>query len=201
MARGRLLGKLMPLPSPLPHTLTMDIILELKWPFCYVIQIRRVKKEWKNLVFDGIIKWYNWCQQPLNSRPLILWGKPKTCWFWPLHLDFCCGWIEVEMVNKHNEMITRDPPPLFPLFKEIKFPTNNVGILACFKCESHGIFLGSVQSNNVKLPVLEKCFLISQLCETFLIFCLFSLGEWGWATERNWHTWKCFSSATFAIFR
>lgn len=48
-------------------------------------------------------------------------------------------------------------------FLEKKFPMSHIGIMTCFKCESNGIFLGIVKSNNAELSTLERCFLIYQL--------------------------------------
>lgn len=71
-------------------------------------------------------------------------------------LNKSCNSLKILMMRWLEEI------PIFSLKKK-KFSMSTIGIMACFKCESHGIFLGIVKSNNANLLMLEKCFLINQL--------------------------------------
>lgn len=86
--------------------------------------------------------------------------------------------------NTDNEVVRRNF--CFFFFIEKKIARDHVGIMACFKCERCGIFLGIVKQNHAKLSVLAKCFLINCLClvNVFWFSLFFSLGDW-WLRNRR----------------
>lgn len=86
-------------PFPLSFALNMEMTVELIWPFCSGDTNMKVRmKKRKNLGFG-------WRHEMAQLMPATTYlptpyfvMKKKTCWLWPVQLDFCCYWIAVEMV-------------------------------------------------------------------------------------------------------
>lgn len=66
----------------------------------------------------------------------------------------------IQFFKNIDKVVRRNSHFFFP-FKKINFFVNNIGIRTCFQCEGHRIVLGMVKSNDAKLSMLKKCYVIN----------------------------------------